>query len=152
MNLLRLHEILGETTVELRKAAEVVENEPKNGVRVMEIYAMPHESEATPDLEKVDVEFLVIGVKREAAERHRAELIEILNAYPQPDRLKEGPSYIEVGAQIGSQGAAFRLFALGKVLGLWKVFTPALLGVTGEQARRMAGSGFVMMSGYSGAA
>ena len=79
------------------------------------------------------------------------ELIAILKTYPQPERLAGGPSYIEVGGEIGDQGAAFQLFALGKVLGLWDIITPEKLGITGPEANQMAGMGFVMMSGFKAA-
>lgn len=163
MNLNRLHQILRETTMQLRKGEEI-EGTPelveqiKNGAEelkgggVVEIFDMPHVRDAQPDIEKVDVEFVVIGVNKAKAEEHRAEFVELLKQYPNPERLAAGPSYIEVGAEIGDQGAAFQLFALGKVLGLWEVITPALLGATGEQARQMAGMGFVMMSGFKAAA
>lgn len=111
MNLKRLYEILNETTVQLRKG-EMVHGEGG----VLRIDAMPHVSEAQPHIEKVDLEFLVIGVDKAAAEKHRTELISILKTYPDPDRLAGGPSYIEVGAEIGDQGAAFQLFALGKMM------------------------------------
>lgn len=167
MNLDRLYKILAETTIQLRKG-EVLEGTPElvkaaKNVKaedkfsdlpggVLEIYAMPHESEARPDLEKVDMEFVTIGVDKAKAEQHRTELISILNQYPNPVRLAGGPSYIEVGAEIGDQAAAFQLFALGKVLGLWDVITPATMGFTGVEARQMAGSGFVMMTGFKAAA
>jgi hypothetical protein len=143
MNLEKLYEILRETTGQLRKG-EVVE---QKGIAT-HIYAMPHESEAKPEIEKVDCCFLVIGVDKQKAEQHREELIEILNTYPDLNRLSQGPSYIEVGGVIGDQGAAFQLFALGKVLGLWQLITPELFGFTGEKALQMAGSGMVMISGY----
>lgn len=151
MNTNRLYEILSETTCQFRKGAEIEERKA-GSVAVTEIYAMPHESEAQSGIEKVDMEFLTIGVNRAKAEAHRDELVKILNEYPEPERLKGGPSYIEVGAEIGDQGAAFQLFALGKVLGLWDVITPAALGFTGEEARALAGRGMVMMSGYPRAA
>ena len=163
MNLTRLYEILAETTTQLRKG-EIFEGTPElveqarrgdeelKGGGVLEVFAMPHEAEAKPGVEKVDLEFLVIGVDRAAAEQHKAELIELLKTYPEPDRLAGGPSYIEVGAEIGDQGAAFQLFALGKALGLWDVITPATMGFTGPEARQMAGNGFVMMSGFKAAA
>jgi len=153
MNLDRLHEILRETTVQLRKGAEVEKHIEKSGLEVTEIFAMPpSDAPVAEALERIDMEFLVIGVDKEKAEQHKAELVEILNTYPQPDRLAGGPSYIEVGAEIGDQGAAFQLFALGKVLGLWDVITPATMGITGPEAKQMAGMGFVMMSGYKIAA
>ena len=163
MDINRLHEIIHETTVQLRKG-EVFEGTPElveqakrgdeelKGGGVLEINAMPHVSQARPDLELVDVEFLTIGVDKAKAEACRGELVQILSTYPEPERLAGGPSYIEVGATIGDQGAAFQLFALGKVLGLWDVITPASMGFEGEVARQMAGSGFVMMTGFEASA
>lgn len=159
MNTARLHEILRETTIELRKGEAITgtpelvkqiksgETELKGG-GVVEFFAMPHVSEARHDLERVDLCFIEIGVDKAAAERHRDELISMLKAWPNPDRLADGPSYIEVGAEIGDQGAAFQLFALGQVLGLWRVITPELLGLTGEAARQAAGSGYIMITGF----
>lgn len=157
MDLNRLYAILRETTVQLRKG-EVYEGTPElveqakagqelKGGGVLEINMMPHVDDASDRFEKVDVEFLVIGVDKTAAERHRDELITILKTYPEQARLAKGPSYIEVGAIIGDQGAAFQLFALGHALGFWKVLTPAVFGITGDEARTMAGNGFVLISG-----
>lgn len=143
MNLDRLYEILGKTTQQYRKG-EVREDR----VGVTEIYAMPHAEEAPPELEVVDVEFIKIGVDKKAAEQHKDELVEILKDYPRPDRLAQGPSYIEVGGEIGDQGAAFQLFALGKVMGLWDLITPASMGFDGSEARQLAGAGYVMIAGY----
>lgn len=147
MDISKLYEILNETTIQLRKGS-VVEDRSTELLEVVEVNAMPHESDAGDDLEMVDLEFLVIGVDREKAETRRTEIIDFLDNYPVPTRLAEGPSYIAVGADIGDQGAAFQLFALGKVLGLWDVITPATMGFEGEAAREMAGSGFVMITGY----
>ncbi len=150
MNLDRLYAILNETTCQLRKGAEV-EERTEGAAKVKEIFAMPH-ADTVSDIEKVDMEFLVIGVDKAKAEARKDELISILKTYPQPERLAGGPSYIEVGGEIGDQGAAFQLFALGKVLGLWGVITPKSLGFEGEEARRMAGMGYVMMTGFKAAA
>ena len=160
-HLTKLYDILGETTIQLRKG-DVLEGTPAlvDAIKaggdpdrelpggVVEAYFMPPISDARPGLDQTDMEFLVIGVDRALAEKHRAEVIDILNAYPQPDRLAGGPSYIEVGGELGDQGAAFQLFALGKTLGLWTVITPASFGMTGAEAHRAAGNGFIMISGY----
>ena len=148
MNLDRLYEILNETTIQLRKGEEI-EQRHSGSLQVTKVYAMPPESEAEGNhLEKVDCHFIVVGVDKAKADSYKDEFISILRTYPEPERLAGGPSYIEVGGIIGDQGASFQFFALGQVLGLWKVITPKLLGITGEEADRMAGMGFVMMSGY----
>lgn len=149
MNTERLYEILAETTIQLRKGDEIVY--AKNGSSIS-VYAMPHESEVISDdktnIEKVDCFFKTIGVKKDVALKHREELVGILRGYPQPERLASGPNYIEVGAEIGDQGAAFQLFALGQVLNFWKVVTPTILGMSGERAELLAGMGFIMITGF----
>lgn len=163
MNLDRLYQILRETTAQFRKG-EGIEGDPqlvdavknfKESDNVdklpdgsVDIYAMPHESQAKDGIEKVDLHFIVVGVDKVKAEQYKDELVAILKTYPQPERLAGGPSYIEVGGEIGDQGAAFQLFALGKILGLWDIITPEKLGFTGAEASQMAGRGFVMMSGF----
>ena len=128
MNLKLLYEILGDTTVQLRKGSEVDSHQSGN-VQVTEIYAMPHESESK-DLEMVDCHFITVGVDKAKAKARKGELINLLKSYPQPERLAQGPSYIEVGGVIGDQGAAFQLFALGQALGLWNIITPWQYGYT----------------------
>lgn len=158
MDLDKLYEILADTTVQLRKG-EVVHGTPKLVAAidhgdailpggVVTIEAMPAVTEAAPDLDTIDLELLVVGVDRARAEKRRAEFIAVVQGYPNLERLAGGPSYIEVGAEIGNQGAAFQMFALGKTLGLWDVITPASIGVTGPKAAEMAGLGFIMMTGY----
>lgn len=148
MNLQRLYTILNECSCQLRKGPEIVEERTGN-VHVTHVFAMPHESAARPEVEKVDMVFVKVGVDKQAAEKIKDELISILNEYPEPERIAGGPSYIEVGGIIGDQGMAFQLFAVGKVLGLWSVITPATLGITDEeQVKQLAGSGMIMMSGY----
>lgn len=117
---------------------------------VLEVFMMPkNDDPAFAELEKVDVHFVTVAVDKGAAEIEKENFISVLNAYPYPDRLAAGPSYIEVGGVIGDQGAAFEMFALGKVLGLWSIITPETMGLYGEAANQLAGSGFIMMSGYT---
>lgn len=147
MNLERLYAILADCTVQLRKGPEI-SGESEDSIDVVHIYMMPDESEAPTGMFKLDLPFLVVGVDVEKAKSHRNELLDILSQYPSPDRLSGGLSYIEVGAEIGDQGAAFQLFAMGKALGLWDVITPERMGFEGEEARKMAVQGFVMMTGH----
>ena len=109
---------------------------------------MPHESETGSELEMHDIHFIKVGVKKDEAQKLREELVRVLEEYPQPDRLAQGPSYIEVGGVVGSQDSALRLFALGESLGFWFVLTPETIGYTGAQANYLADKGFVMISGF----
>lgn len=150
MNLQRLHEILAESTQLLRQGPEVDYQEIVPGVSVLTVDAMPPVSSVPPDMgiEVVDCSLVSVGVHKGKAEEHREELIEILREYPDPATLKGDPSYITVGGAIGDQGAAFMLFALGKVVGLWDVITPEKLGITGPKAKEFAGVGYVMITGF----
>jgi hypothetical protein len=136
------------TTKVYRKGEEVVERDVDDYLHVTEVFGYPHVSEAPPEI--IDMHFFVVAFNMEKPEGElREALAELLSEYPEPERLKGGPSYIEVGAELGSQEMAMRLFALGQALGMWKVITPEGLGIEGEDADRMAGSGFVMMTGWA---
>lgn len=142
-------ELLRETTTMFRKGPEVVDHPPdKAGIAVTEVFGMPHESDAAPALAMFDLHFLKVGVQPLMAEHRRGDLIEWLREYPEPERLAGGPSYIEIGAVLGSQDFAMCLFALGAHLKLWTIITPETLHLEGADADRAAGQGFVMMSGW----
>ena len=147
MNLKKLGDIINETTQEFRVGPTVTHRRGKE-ISVTEVYAMPHESEAGPELEMHDTHFIKVGVNKGRAQELRRELVSVLEEYPQADRLAQGPSYIEVGGVLGSQDHALRLFALGESLGLWEVITPQKMGITGADANDLAGRGFVMISGF----
>lgn len=116
---------------------------------VVEIFDMPSAEFAPKNLELVDLVLLTIGVNKEKAEAKKDDLIAWLKEYPSPERLASGPSYIELGGEIGDQGTALCLIALGSVLGLWQVITPKVFGLEGEKAKELAGLGMVMMSGFA---
>ena len=141
----KLIDLICETTAVYRKGAEVTRRNV-NGVDVIEIYGYdPVPDDGLHFL--VDVHFVMVGVR--GVEGETAEkLREALREYPEPERLAGGPSYIELGGVLGSQELALRLLALGEACKLWKVITPAALHIEGPQADEMAGSGFVMCSGY----
>ena len=144
MDTAKLYEILRKTCSQLRKG-EVVEHSPG----VTEVYMMPKEDDpAFAEQVKVNMHFITVAVNKTVAEAERDSLIELLNNWPEPEMLAGGPSYIAVGGVIGDQGAAFELFALGKVLGIWDIITPEVFGIKGEQADQMAGAGYIMCTGY----
>lgn len=94
----------------------------------------------------MNVHFFWVSLKNEPSRRALDSLLKA--EYPSPDRLKQGPSYIEIGAEVGSQDIALRLIGLGDLLGLWRAVTPERLGMDGQTAAQMAGNGFVMAGGW----
>jgi hypothetical protein len=51
--------------------------------------------------------------------------------------------YIELGGWIGDQGVAMQFMALGCLLGLFTLFEPKALGITGNARMTMAQNGFM---------
>lgn len=142
MNTEELHKIINESTISLRKGPMITENNDEN-IRVTEIWAMPHESDPTFEkYPKIDVGLFTVAIFPVKAEENKEQLIQIMKTYPNIDRLSKGPSYIEVGAVLGSQEAAFKLAALGKHLGLCNIMSPLSLGFDPESAADMIGGGF----------
>ena len=145
--------VLQACTTMYRKG-EVIAVQDRFGIKRVDVYAMPHVQEAPPDEMRVDVHFCVVGVNMRRARQHAGGFTALLAAYPTEawgyptQSLQDGPSYISVGAVVGSQDNALRMFAMGEALGMWKVLTPEVLGITGEEADVFAGRGLVMMSGW----
>jgi len=130
----------------LRKEDPVLTTYQVGNIQVAGAWAMPHQRQFTGP--QIDVHFMQVGIFTEHAERCRSELVTLLADYPQPERLAQGLSYIELGGVLGDQGLALCLLALGEFLGFWQVITPAVLGITGADADVLAGGGMVMASGY----
>jgi len=152
MNSRSLYEIVEETTKIFRKGSEI-ERKNSKGLEVVEIYGYPPTSESEAEnlmnLEMIDMIFINVEVNKELAEKSRRELEIILDNYPQPERLRGGPSYIELAPNLGAeQETALRLMALGKVLGYWDIMSGKTLGLTDQEAKELAGQGLLMISGY----
>ena len=148
----RLRTLLAACCTPVRKG-EVVSEKDMGNVRVIAIHAFPSADEAatsaTEPFVTVDLHFMQVNVDTKLAASVKDELRDLLkDGYSSLDRLKQGPSYIEVGGELGDQGVALMLFALGQVCGLWTVITPKLLGITGDAADQMAGLGMIMISGF----
>ena len=93
-----------------------------------------------------DVCFFWVSTKEDPTKEALLALLE--KYYPEMDRLRMGPSYIEIGAALGSQQVALLLLGLGELVGLWEVISPKTFGITDPQkAQELAGWGFVMCSG-----
>ena len=82
-----------------------------------------------------------VAVHRKNAEKWKDKLISILKELPRPNKTGMIYNYINVGAIVGGQNIAFRLFALGEFLGLWRIQTPQRLGFSSKEANRMCGYG-----------
>ena len=144
MDLRKLYEIIEATTIPLRNG-ERMQRRQQGNLDVVEVFDMPHRNEIVDEgIKKVDLLLMSVGVVN--AQKYRDELVEVMSEYPDQERLANGPSYIEVAGVIGDQGHALRLFALGKALGLWDVFTPLNLHIAEDAAIEMAGLGYVMIA------
>lgn len=59
----------------------------------------------------------------------------------------EEHGYMEIGGDIGDQGAAMQAMGLGSLLGIWKLRTPKMLSalglITETQVMQMAGQGLI---------
>jgi hypothetical protein len=149
MNTSELYRILGECTAMFRKG-EVITTKRVGVLEVTTVDAMPTVEEGNGRFHCdvfVDVHFVTIGVDSAKAEKHRQAFIDALG--PDYGLLERGPSYLHIGAEIGDQGAAFCLMAMGEALGLWRVITPAKLHMEGERAEQAAGLGYIMISGFN---
>lgn len=148
--LIELATFISSATEEFRKGEEVSQHKVGN-LAVVELYAMPHESEAHTGT--VDVGFVQVGFTEAAADRDgflrllKAALAEPgeFYAFTVKDFLG-GPSYITTGAWIGSQDLALRLYALLAHYELAKVVLPSSLRILGPEASELMGSGFVFFA------
>lgn len=140
-----IYSILKGTCTIYRKGEEVTKKQVGD-VEVTTIMDMPHINENRNE-QVIDVHFFVVAFDGNV-DIVKAGLETALAHYPHPERLAGGPSYIELGGEMGDQGAALQLIALGKAVGIWDVITPEMLGITGSQADEMAGGGLVMCSGW----
>lgn len=150
MNTQKLYDIVQDSTRVFRKGKSVERREVGN-IDVVEKFGYDHTSKAPTgdNFDKVDMVFVDVAVDRARAERYRADLTRILQDYPQPERLAEGPSYIELAPNLGlEQEGALRFMALGKTLEMWNIMSAKTLGMNDYVARQMAGQGFLMISGY----
>lgn len=146
MNLEALHALIEATTVPFRKDGQAAIEQRKVGdLNVIEVN---HDktSNDVKDMETVDVFFFNVAIVPGAILR-KPELISLLKDWEPAGELAGGPSYITAGGRIGSQEAALRLFGLGQALGLWRIIKPDDLGFEGDEAKEMAGVGYVLCTG-----
>src|SRR3989344_1514990 len=140
MDTQKLYDIVQNSTRVFRKG-EMVEKRQVGNVDVVELFGYDHTSGAPTgdNFDKVDMIFVDVVVDRAKAKQYKGILTEQLRSYPQPKRLADGPSYIELAPNLGmEQEGALRFMALGKTLGLWDVMNAKALGMDDATARQMA--------------
>lgn len=109
--------------------------------------AEPPEEGASPeDYDVIDVHFFIVWVHKGAAPEVQSVIRDYVMKHCPAETLAGGPSYITLGADVGDQSRALRIMAFGASAGWWDLITPKTLRIVGEQADRLAGSGFVMVT------
>lgn len=147
MDKARLMGVLNETTYLISKGPVTRRSIGGMGVLLWGLLLSPSDPRVGT-LQQVDCSFVCIGVDEEKATRVMDELISILDEYPNPRQLRDGPSYKHVAEVVGDDVTALRLFGLGQVLGLWSVLTPFDFDVEPVLVEEAAELGMVVISGY----
>jgi hypothetical protein len=147
----KVFSLVNETTTILRKDSDPITSERKEGNLVIhEVLGFPtaSETETAENTKTIDLVFFDVAVNLDKAENNRTRFKEIIDSYPEPDRLEGGISYIQIAGTIGvEQQTALSFMALGEVLGFWKIITGKTLELNEEESRELAGNGFIMTNG-----
>lgn len=147
-------------TIERPSGTPEVSHHESGGIAVTEIMGFPEAptdaqhgtfNETSPDKVRASVHFVEIAPTADFPDKD--ELIAAVRgafgegefATMSADDLAGGPSYITLGGWLGSQDLALMLIGAVELAGIAKAITPEALGMSGEMADSMAGSGFVML-------
>ena len=148
MNKTQLLEVLNETTY------LIIDGPGKRRIDKLESLlwgvALSPDDERVAALQRVDCSIVSVGVDVDRARTYLDDIVALLDEYPDPARLQDGPSYKQVAEIVGDDVTALRLFGLGRVLDLWAVLTPADFGIEPEMVEEAADLGMVVISGYPG--
>lgn len=141
-----LQKYVQDSTVVFRKGDVIKADEHS-----ITIDAFPEQPESK---QTVDLHFVTVGFTEKAPVLTAQQFYDLIEASAEgdfgtmtTDRLKQGPSYIELGGWLGDQTLAFRFMALGQLHGLWEIVTPERMGIPEPAASQLAGSGFIMITG-----
>lgn len=115
---------------------------------------LPSLIDSNPSDSVVDVGFFGIAVTEELVTKTEFEdaLVSALDyghgsfstlGFPE---FAGGPSYIALGAWIGSQQLALILMGVGSHFNCWSVVGPSTLGIEGKAAEELMGRGFLMIA------
>jgi hypothetical protein len=139
------------TATEVFRKGDIVKKSREGEVDVVIVDNFPERPE---DRVTVDCHFITVGFTEAAPSWSHHQLFDYLLEHPVGEFTaltksdwEGGPSYITIGGWIGSQELALRLMALGELHQLWRVITPARLGITGVAGDQLAGQGLVNTTG-----
>ena len=146
MNKMQLLEVLNETTYLIIDGASKRRTH-KLGSLLWGVALSPSDKRVA-GLQRVDCSVALVGVNAKVAHTYLNDLVSILDEYPDPATLQDGPSYKQVAEVVGDEATALRLFGLGHVLDLWEVLTPVDFNVEPALREEAADIGMVVISGY----
>lgn len=147
-NVQAISDLVKRTTTVYRKGAEITHNgKPVEAIDldaggVFEVFGY----EPTPEDRTgvVDMIFVDVKVTPEADTNDRLAAAigdGVFDEYG--TTMSTGPTYIHLGAELGSQELALRFMALGSSLDLFKLMTGRDLGMSEEETKELAGGGFI---------
>lgn len=134
--------------LERRHGDPTVKESDQGNVHVVEINGFPEEP---PGAVRADVHFVVVAPTEGFPTSD--ELVATVRAAAGPgefqamsiEDLAGGPSFIPLGAWLGSQDLALMLIGAVELAGIADAITPEALGFEAADAAQMAGNGFVML-------
>jgi hypothetical protein len=147
VNKARLMEVLNNTTCLISNGVRTQRKMPGVPILLWGLLLTTVDADAKK-LQQVDCHFITVGVNQEQAESHRQAFIDLLEEFPDVQKLSDGPSYKHIASVVGDEMTAFRIFGLGQTLGLWEVMLPSQFGVDPELVDEAAELGLITTTGY----
>lgn len=140
-----LFEFFSKAVIPLRKGLEV--QALSGGLPVVDGHQMASAGEYVNNdsYELVDVHFIYVGIRKDAADPYKERFCAFLSKPPMAPLLKEGVTYIVLGNLLGSETAALYLMALAQYYGVGKCVLPRHLGLHGDEADIAASEGSVVL-------
>jgi hypothetical protein len=143
----RLMEVLNDSTCLLTNGARTERKMPGIPILLWGLLLSPLDPSAQ-HFQQVDCHFITVGVNPAQAEAHRQDFIDLLEQFPDAQKLYDGPSYKYVASIVGDEMTALRIFGLGQTLGLWDVLLPDQFGVDPTLIDEVAELGLIVVTGY----
>lgn len=153
MNIIKLKEILQETTVVLSKGEPTFRHLEAMGVPRALWKTLPYDHDLPGlgtrlDWHVTDCQFLSIATLLNSAPRRLQAFTKLLEEDALKSVLSDGPSYKHLVPLLGDDISALQFCGLGEAYGLWSVLLPKDLGVPGDYYDTAAALGWLCITGY----